>query len=71
MMRVVIAYGGPAAGLEREFFRAWKHRQEYMRLALETPWWQFGKKRRRFDGWSRALERTKRYGADVVYELSK
>lgn len=56
----------PIPGQEERYARAWKHRSLYSRLMHLTPWWQLRKKRRRHQGWCRAVDRTKIYGQDII-----
>lgn len=63
-------WAAPKIGHEDDYYLAWKHRHIYMKIYRATPFWQFIKKRRRFIGWERAMNRTKKHGRHVLIKHS-
>ena len=61
----ILKWGEPKPGREFEYELALRHREGYMQLIWRTPWWQWRKRRRRWAGWSRALNRFKDAGQDI------
>lgn len=66
MIRHILVSGEPKPGHEMGYYLAMKHRDVATWLCRNTPWWQWRKRRRREEAWSRAMRRFHRNGQDVV-----
>lgn len=58
--------GEARPGCEFGYYLAIKHRDVAARLCRDTPWWQWRKRKRREQAWSRAWRRFHENGRDVV-----
>lgn len=72
-MRIVVCWGEPKPGYEFQYYLAWKHREVTAKLlnkALQKGLilWRPRRYKRIFDLWGNAVDRTKKYGQDRVYE---
>lgn len=65
-LRIILRSGEPRPGMEAAYRLAWKHRARMSVLWLQTPWWQWRRKRRRWDAYLHAIGRTHSAGQDVV-----
>lgn len=69
---IVVKWGAPIPGKEFQYYIAWVHRDRIMRLINKIPTFCFifntKKYSRLMNIWGGAVERTKMYGRDAIYD---
>ena len=67
-MQIVYKWAEPRPGYEFQYYLAWKHRHIAGALLKRFSWhvWPSRAYQRAFSLWADAVDRTKRYGRDIV-----